>query len=85
MEMPDGPIDEQIVDLYLERTTDRASRPGSAIELVVPSPRAPVPARPVGMPSFGPPPCPACCEPGYLEFIDMARNAQSNRCRACGW
>jgi hypothetical protein len=85
IEVPDGPIDQQIVDLYLSRTRDVPSQPGTVIDLTSRAERTPAPvAPPRGVPGFGPPPCPDCGSPGYLDFIDVVHGSQSNRCRACG-
>jgi len=85
IEVPDGAIDEQVVDLYLARTHDVPNQAGTVIVLAARAPQPPesvVPSR--GGPGFGPPPCPDCSAPGYLDHIDLTHGSQSNRCRACG-
>ncbi|MEY2570723.1 MAG: hypothetical protein QOE63_1073, partial [Acidimicrobiaceae bacterium] len=70
---------------YLARTHDVPSQVGTVIELAsrtALSPEPVVPAR--GVPGFGPPPCPDCSAPGYLDHIDLTHGSQSNRCRVCG-
>jgi len=89
IEVPDGPLDDLVIDLYLNRDDcARAHSPGIGFELVRPEPE-PVPdaepaPQPVNRHAFGPEPCASCGGPGYLDYVDLVRRTQSQRCRRCG-
>ena len=81
----DGPLDELAVELYLLRRDPRPRRRSSEVVDSDRAARASAEPRPQQAPdAFGPEPCPSCGEPGYLDYVDLERKTQTQRCRPCG-
>jgi hypothetical protein len=94
IEVPDGPLDDMIIELYLDRDQHRVE-PEAETDVVDLTSSAPpaitadtviAPPRPVPAPMpelFGPQPCLSCGGPGYLDHVDLVRRTQTQRCRFC--
>ena len=76
IDVPDGPLDDTIVERYLQRD-GRSARVTRRIDLRGPATTALSAA-------FGPEPCRRCGGPGDVDYIDIERRTQSQRCRRCG-
>jgi hypothetical protein len=88
----DGPLDDETVDLYLYWRDERRTT-SHDIDLRRDRPTRPVPgAAPPVSPALleaascdpRPEPCPTCGGPGYLDYVDLARGIQRQRCHPCG-
>jgi hypothetical protein len=87
----DGPLDDATVDLYLYWHGVRRAGRDTDVERAHPARRAtgaPPPVSPALLEAAScaasPQPCPTCGEPGYLTYVDLAREIQRQRCHPCG-
>ena len=90
--VPDGPLDEATVELYLYWQGQRRSdahdtdvprdRPAWRAEGGAP-PVSPALLEAASCTST-PPPCPTCGAPGYITYLDLARGIQRQWCLPCG-
>ncbi len=90
--VPDGPLDDATVELYLywrgrrrpaRRDIDLRRAPSAR-----PAPGAAPPVSPALLEAVScasaPEPCPTCGGPGYLTYVDLSRAIQRQRCHPCG-
>ena len=88
----DGPLDDATVELYLYwRGLRRRAGHDADLRRARPARRAlgaPPPVSPALLQAAScassPEPCPTCGEPGYLTYVDLAREIQRQRCHPCG-
>jgi hypothetical protein len=94
--VPDGPLDEATVDLYLYWHRERHADPDPDVDQLDLRRTSPAtaarPATPPVSPAlleaasfaYRPEPCPTCATEGAITYVDLDRGVQRQQCPECG-